>query len=67
MIIVFIIGERFINFFSTKKITNLIRLMDREEHLIKNRTPTMGGVLILIGLFAEFFYGQIYLTHTIGC
>ena len=56
MIIVFIIGERFINFFSTKKITNPIRSDGPEEHLIKKiGTPTMGGVLILIGLFAGVF------------
>ena len=56
MIIVFIIGERFINFFSAKKITNPIRLDGPEEHLIKKiGTPTMGGVLILIGLFAGVF------------
>ena len=56
MIIVFIIGERFINFFSKKKITNPIRLDGPEEHLIKKiGTPTMGGVLILIGLFAGVF------------
>ena len=56
MIIVFIIGERFINFFYTKKITNPIRLDGPEEHLIKKiGTPTMGGVLILIGLFAGVF------------
>ena len=56
MIIVFIIGDRFINFFSAKKITNPIRLDGPEEHLIKKiGTPTMGGVLILIGLFAGVF------------
>ena len=56
MIIVFIIGDRFINFFSSKKITNPIRLDGPEEHLIKKiGTPTMGGVLILIGLFAGVF------------
>ena len=56
MIIVFIIGDRFINFFSAKKITNPIRLDGPEEHLIKKiGTPTMGGVLILIGLFSGVF------------
>ena len=56
MIIVFIIGDRFINFFSSKKITNPIRLDGPEEHLIKKiGTPTMGGVLILIGLFSGVF------------
>ena len=61
MIIVFLIGDKFINYFSTKKITNPIRSDGPEDHLIKKiGTPTMGGVLILIGLFEEFFYGLIY-------
>ena len=53
MVIVFLIGDKFINYFSTKKITNPIRSDGPENHLIKKiGTPTMGGVLILIGLFA---------------
>ena len=56
MIIVFLIGDRFINYFSSKKITNPIRSDGPEDHLIKKiGTPTMGGVLILIGLFTGVF------------
>tara|TARA_B100000073_G_scaffold132849_1_gene108834 strand:+ start:211 stop:1296 length:1086 start_codon:yes stop_codon:yes gene_type:complete len=62
MIIVFLIGEKFINFFSTNKITNPIRLDGPEDHLIKKiGTPTMGGVLILIGLFfGVFLWADLY-------
>ena len=56
MIIVFLIGDKFINLFSSKKITNPIRSDGPEDHLIKKiGTPTMGGVLILIGLFTGVF------------
>ena len=52
MIIVFAIGTPFINFFSLKKIHEPIRNDGPEEHIIKKiGTPTMGGVLILLGLF----------------
>ena len=62
MIIVFIIGDKFIKYFSTKKITNPIRLDGPEDHLIKKiGTPTMGGVLILIGLFVGvFLWSDLY-------
>ena len=53
MIIVFLIGNPFINFFSSKHITNPIREDGPDEHIIKKiGTPTMGGVLILIGVFS---------------
>ncbi len=56
MLIVFLIGEDFIAYFSTKKITNPIRTDGPRDHLIKKiGTPTMGGLLILIGLFAGVF------------
>ena len=56
MLVVFLIGDKFINYFSNKKITNPIRSDGPEEHLIKKiGTPTMGGVLILIGLFIGVF------------
>ena len=35
MIVVFLIGDRFINYFSTKRITNPIRSDGPEDHLIK--------------------------------
>ena len=62
MIVVFLIGEKFINYFSTKKITNPIRSDGPENHLIKKiGTPTMGGVLILIGLFTGvLLWGDLY-------
>ena len=62
MAIVFIIGDKFINYFSTKKITNPIRFDGPENHLIKKiGTPTMGGVLILIGLFVGvFLWADLY-------
>ena len=62
MVIVFLIGDKFINYFSSKKITNPIREDGPEDHLIKKiGTPTMGGVLILIGLFAGvLLWGDLY-------
>ena len=62
MIVVFLIGDKFINYFSTKKITNPIRSDGPENHLIKKiGTPTMGGVLILIGLFSGvFLWADLY-------
>ena len=56
MMIVFLIGESFIKYFSKKKITNPIREDGPKDHLIKKiGTPTMGGLLILIGLFFGVF------------
>ncbi len=53
MIIVFIIGSPFINYFSSKQIHNPIRSDGPDEHILKKiGTPTMGGVPILIGLFS---------------
>ena len=53
MIIVFLIGTPFINFFSSRKIMNPIREDGPDQHIIKKiGTPTMGGVLILLGLFS---------------
>ena len=53
MLVVLLIGTPFINFFSAKKILNPIRDDGPNDHIIKKiGTPTMGGVLILIGLFS---------------
>ena len=52
MIVVFIVGSPFINYFEKKQIHNPIRKDGPEEHIIKKiGTPTMGGLLILMGLF----------------
>ena len=56
MLIVFLIGTPFINFFSAKQILDPIRKDGPSDHIIKKiGTPTMGGVLILIGLFSGIF------------
>ena len=53
MFVVFLIGTPFINFFSTKQILNPIREDGPSDHIIKKMdTPTMGGALILTGLFS---------------
>ena len=53
MAIVLLIGTPFINFFSARQILDPIREDGPTEHIIKKiGTPTMGGVLILIGLFS---------------
>ena len=51
MIIVFLIGGPFIKFIQTHKITGPIREDGPIDHIIKKvGTPTMGGVLILVGI-----------------
>ena len=53
MFVVFLIGTPFINFFSARQIVDPIREDGPDEHIIKKiGTPTMGGVLILLGLFS---------------
>jgi len=53
MLVVFFIGNPIINYFASKKIHNPIRSDGPTEHIIKKiGTPTMGGVLILVGLFS---------------
>ena len=51
--IVLLVGTPFIKFFSVKKILDPIREDGPSNHIIKKiGTPTMGGVLILLGLFS---------------
>ena len=53
MIVVFFIGEPIIRYFANKKIHNPIRIDGPSDHIVKKiGTPTMGGVLILIGIFS---------------
>ena len=53
MLVVFLVGTPFINYFASKKIHDPIREDGPSEHIIKKiGTPTMGGVLILFGLFS---------------
>ena len=54
--VVFFVGTPFINFFKSKKIHDPIRNDGPSEHIIKKiGTPTMGGLLILTGLFSGIF------------
>ena len=56
LFVVFLIGGPFINYFSLKKIHDPIRNDGPSEHIVKKiGTPTMGGLLILMGLFAGVF------------
>ena len=56
MFVVFLVGTPFINFFSAKQILSPIREDGPTEHIVKKiGTPTMGGVLILLGLFSGVF------------
>ncbi len=53
MVIVLLIGTPFIKLFSARKILDPIREDGPSEHIVKKiGTPTMGGVLILLGLFS---------------
>ena len=65
MVIVFFIGTPFINFFSTRQILDPIREDGPTDHIIKKiGTPTMGGVLILIGLFSGILlWGDLSSTY----
>ena len=54
LIIVLIFGGPFIRFFSNQKILNPIRDDGPEDHIIKKiGTPTMGGLIILLGLLTS--------------
>ena len=51
LLITLIIGQPFIKLFSNRKIFNPIREDGPSDHIIKKiGTPTMGGVIILLGL-----------------
>jgi len=53
MIVVFMVGNPLINYFSAKQIHNPIRDDGPSEHIVKKiGTPTMGGLMILLGVFS---------------
>ena len=76
MIVVFIAGGPFIKYFSLKRIHNPIRDDGPDEHIKKIGTPTMGGLLILLGVFSgvllwgdlsnPFNWFLIYIAGTFG-
>ena len=54
LIIVFLIGPSLIKIFSTKDITGPIRQDGPIDHIIKKSgTPTMGGIIIIIGMLTS--------------
>ena len=56
LLIALLIGGPFIKLFSNRKIFNPIREDGPSDHIIKKiGTPTMGGVIILIGLIISVF------------
>jgi len=61
MIIVFLIGGPFIKFIETQKFTGPIRDDGPIDHIVKKvGTPTMGGILILIGiLFGTLLWADL--------
>jgi len=53
MIVVFMVGNPLINYFSAKQMHNPIRDDGPSEHIVKKiGTPTMGGLMILLGVFS---------------
>jgi len=56
LLITLLIGGPFIRLFSNRKIFNPIRQDGPSEHIVKKiGTPTMGGVIILLGLVISVF------------
>ena len=47
-----VLGSKFIEFLQTRKFGQFVREEGPETHLIKAGTPTMGGVVMLMGLLA---------------
>ena len=67
--IVLIIGGPFIKFFSNQKILNPIRDDGPENHIVRKiGTPTMGGVIILIGLLVSVLcWGDLSNLNILFC
>tara|TARA_B100001057_G_C22864345_1_gene955848 strand:- start:3616 stop:4701 length:1086 start_codon:yes stop_codon:yes gene_type:complete len=69
LLIVLLIGDPFIKFFSNKKIFNPIREDGPTDHIVKKiGTPTMGGVIILIGLiFSVSLWADLNNIYILFC
>ena len=53
MIVVFLVGGPLINYFSLNQIHDPIREDGPSDHIVKKiGTPTMGGLMILLGIFS---------------
>ena len=68
MLVVLIVGTPFIKFFSARQILDPIREDGPSDHIIKKiGTPTMGGVLILLGLFSGILlWGNLSIVTIFG-
>jgi phospho-N-acetylmuramoyl-pentapeptide-transferase len=49
------LGSKFIEFLQVKKFGQFVREEGPQTHLIKQGTPTMGGVVMLVGLVSALF------------
>ena len=78
LILVFIIGAPLIKFFSKRMITGPIRQDGPIDHIIKKSgTPTMGGVIIIIGIISStilwadlrniYVWTLIFVSLSLGC
>ena len=69
LLIVLLIGGPFIRLFSNKKIFNPIREDGPSEHIVKKiGTPTMGGVIILLGLIISvLFWADLTNIYILFC
>ena len=66
LIIVFIIGSPLIRIFSEKMITGPIRQDGPIDHIVKKTgTPTMGGVIILVGLLIYLLFYLLVMDLTL--
>ena len=60
MIVVFIVGNPLIRYFSVNQIHNPIRDDGPSEHIVKKiGTPTMGGLMILMGVFSGVLVARL--------
>ncbi len=69
LVIVLFIGGPFIKFFSNQKIFNPIRDDGPENHIVKKiGTPTMGGIIILLGLIISvILWADLSNTNILFC
>ena len=78
LIIVFLVGGPLIKLFSKKDITGPIRQDGPIDHIIKKTgTPTMGGIIIIIGILSStlmwanlknvYIWSLIFITFGLGC
>ena len=67
MVVVFLVGNPLINYFSSNQIHDPIREDGPSEHIVKKiGTPTMGGLMILLGIFSGVLLWGDFQIHIIG-